>query len=128
MHVKHRRSRYAGLGPAPAEVGGALTLRVISFTIKCCNDHDCVIFSSYIDLLVKFTYRRSIPIRVSRGAFMRRLAGGERERHLRAMEDATSSPGRTRAASPATTSRPGPTTVKGLKAKMPRWCAARRGA
>ena len=30
------------------------------------------------------------------------LQAGERERHLRAMEDATSSPGRTRAASPAT--------------------------
>ena len=58
---------------------------------------------------------------------MRRLEGGERERHLRAMEDATSSPGRTRAASSATRSRPGPTTVKGIKAKMPRWRAARRG-
>jgi hypothetical protein len=58
---------------------------------------------------------------------MRRLEGGERERHLRAMEDATSSPGRTRAASSATRSRPGPTTVKGRKAKMPRWRAARRG-
>src|SRR5215475_6836746 len=57
---------------------------------------------------------------------MRRLEGGERERHLRAMEDATSSPGRTRAASPATRSRPGPTTVKGTKAKMPRWRAERR--
>src|SRR5215510_14001226 len=33
---------------------------------------------------------------------MRRLEGGERERHLRAMEDATSSPGRTRAASSGT--------------------------
>src|SRR5437879_9154270 len=43
------------------------------------------------------------------------------------MEDATSSPGRTRAASPATRSRPGPTTVKGIKAKMPRWRAVRRG-
>jgi hypothetical protein len=43
------------------------------------------------------------------------------------MGDATSSPGRTRAASPATRSRPGPTTVKGIKAKMPRWRAARRG-
>src|SRR5262245_39252521 len=69
-----------------------------------------------------------IPIHSTRGAFMRRLEGGERERHLRAMEDATSSPGRTRAASPATRSRPGPTTVKGTKAKMPRWRAARRGA
>src|SRR5437899_4107117 len=58
---------------------------------------------------------------------MRRLVGGERERHLRAMGDATSSPGRTRAASPAIRSRPGPTTVKGIKAKMPRWRAARRG-
>src|SRR5215510_395286 len=38
-----------------------------------------------------------------------------------------SSPGRARAASSVTRSRPGPTTVKGLKAKMPRWCAARRG-
>jgi hypothetical protein len=38
------------------------------------------------------------------------------------------SPGRTRAASSATRSRPGPTTVKGIKAKMPRWRAARRGA
>jgi hypothetical protein len=58
---------------------------------------------------------------------MRRLEGGERERHLRAMEDATSSPGRTRVTSSATRSRPGPTTVKGIKAKMPRWRAARRG-
>jgi hypothetical protein len=39
-----------------------------------------------------------------------------------------SSPGRTRAASSATRSRPGPTTVKGIKAKMPRWRAARRRA
>src|SRR4029450_10219435 len=38
------------------------------------------------------------------------------------------SPGRTRAASSGTTTRPGPTTVKGTKAKMPRWRAARRGA
>src|SRR5207249_8245538 len=68
-----------------------------------------------------------IPIHSTRGAFMRRLEGGDRERHLRAMEDATSSPGRTRAASPAIRSRPGPTTVKGIKAKMPRWRAARRG-
>src|SRR5262245_10857814 len=41
------------------------------------------------------------------GAFRRRLVGGERERHLRAMEDATSSPGRTRAASSGTRTRPG---------------------
>ena len=33
---------------------------------------------------------------------MRRLEGGERERHLRAMEDATSSPGRTRVTSSGT--------------------------
>src|SRR5262249_28365353 len=38
-----------------------------------------------------------------------------------------SSPGGPRAASSATRSRPGPTTVEGIKAKMPRWCAARRG-
>ena len=36
-------------------------------------------------------------------------------------------PGGTRATSPTTRSRPGPTTVKGIKAKMPRWRAARRG-
>src|SRR2546430_8317245 len=39
----------------------------------------------------------------------------------------TPSPGRTRAALSATRSRPGPTTVKGIKAKMPRWRAERRG-
>ena len=37
------------------------------------------------------------------------------------------SPGGTRADSSATRSRPGPTTVKGIKAKMPRWRAERRG-
>src|SRR5262245_50697741 len=81
-----------------------------------------------LDLIVKFTYEKRIPIHSTRGAFRRRLDGGERERHLRAMEDATSSPGRTRAASSGTTTRPGPTTVKGIKAKMLRWRAARRGA
>src|SRR5262245_32996036 len=70
---------------------------------------------STLDLIVKFTYEKCIPIHSTRGVLMRRLASGERERHLRAMEDATSSPGRTRAASPATRSRPGPTTVKGIK-------------
>src|SRR5262249_37855003 len=58
-------------------------------------------------------------------AFCRRGTGG-----APASEGLTqpSSPGRTRAASSATRSRPGPTTVKGIKAKMPRWRAARRGA
>jgi hypothetical protein len=37
-----------------------------------------------IDFLVKFTYVQSIPIHSTRGAFRRRLDGGERERHLRA--------------------------------------------
>ena len=37
-----------------------------------------------IDFLVKFTYVQPIPIHSTRGAFMRRLDGGERERHLRA--------------------------------------------
>ena len=37
---------------------------------------------------------------------MRRLEGGERERHLRAKGTQPSSPGRARAASPATRSRP----------------------
>jgi len=78
-------------------------------------------------LWVKLCSVDRIPIHSTRGAFRRRLAGGERERHLRAMEDATSSPGRTRVTSSATMSRPGPTTVKGIKAKMPRWRAARRG-
>jgi hypothetical protein len=67
------------------------------------------------------------PVPSSRGAFRRRSQGEERERHLRAGETQPPTPGGTRAASPATMSRPGPTTVKGIKAKMPRWRAARRG-
>jgi len=46
-----------------------------------------------IDFTVKFTYVQPIPIHSSRGAFMRRLAGGERERHLRAKDYATFVPG-----------------------------------
>ena len=80
-----------------------------------------------LDSELIFPYIRPIPIHSSRGVYRRRSAGGDRERHLRAMGDATSSPGRTRAASSATRSRPGQTTVKGQKAKMPRWRAARRG-
>src|SRR5215510_2056089 len=53
-------------------------------------------------LWVKLCSVDGIPIHATRGAFMRRLEGGERERHLRAMGDATSSPGRTRAASSGT--------------------------
>ena len=69
-----------------------------------------------------------IPIHSSRGAFMRRLVGGERERHLRA-EDLRNLRPRAVLGQPRRplSSRPGPTTVKGIKAKMPRWRAARRG-
>ena len=60
---------------------------------------------------------------------MRRLEGGERERHLRAKDVRNLRPravlGQPRR---ALATRPGPTTVKGIKAKMPRWRAARRGA
>src|SRR5215470_5040049 len=55
-----------------------------------------------LDSELIFPYIRPIPIHATRGAFRRRLEGGERERHLRAMGDATSSPGRTRAASSGT--------------------------
>src|SRR4030095_8707011 len=46
-----------------------------------------------IDFIVKFTYVQSIPIHSTRGVLMRRLASGERERHLRAKGDATFVPG-----------------------------------
>ena len=59
---------------------------------------------------------------------MRRLESGERERHLRA-EDVRNLRPRAVLGQPRRplSSRPGPTTVKGIKAKMPRWRAERRG-
>ena len=39
-----------------------------------------------IDFLVKFTYTWAYPDPSTRGAFRRRLEGGERERHLRAKD------------------------------------------
>jgi len=52
--------------------------------------------------MVIISLRVTYPDPSTRGAFRRRLVGGDRERHLRAMGDATSSPGRTRAASSGT--------------------------
>jgi hypothetical protein len=76
---------------------------------------------------VKYGLCARYPVQVrgapSGGVRKARNGSGTRERGKRIPE----TPGGTRAASPATRSRPGPTTVKGIKAKMPRWRAARRG-
>src|SRR5262249_50093384 len=107
------------LAPGAAELGCAfLTDRVLS---SQCNFTEKHLTNSEMKTMYPY------PVPSSRGAFRRRSQGGERERHLRAGETQPPTPGGTRAASPATRSRPGPTTVKGIKAKMPRWRAARRG-
>src|SRR5262249_16758195 len=89
-------------GQAGAQTSGAISFASILPPDRACRQGSFSISEIILDSELTCPYIQPIPIHLSRGAFRRRSVGGERERHLRAMGDATSSPGRTRAASSAT--------------------------